>query len=52
MIRLPEPSNNFIVWARNLISSLEIQQKANELKSSTAINDAEEQAESMSWFNG
>ena len=52
MIRLPEPSNNFIVWARKLISSLEIQQKVNELKSSTATQDAENQVEAKSWFNG
>ena len=54
MIRLPIPNNidNIIIWARRVVSAIEIQQKTTELSSSTAINDAEEQAESMSWFNG
>tara|TARA_R100000781_G_C3997953_1_gene99250 strand:- start:319 stop:477 length:159 start_codon:yes stop_codon:yes gene_type:complete len=52
MIRLPEPSNNFPDWARKLIASLEIQQKTNELTSSTATQDAENQVEAKSWFNG
>lgn len=54
MIRLPTPVdiNGYVRWARQLIQSLELQQRANELTTTTATKDAEDKAEAVSWFNG
>ena len=54
MIRLPAPTgiDSYLRWARQLIQSLELQQKSNELTTSGATKDAENKAEAVSWFNG
>jgi|TARA_B110000977_G_C10815448_1_gene391988 hypothetical protein len=54
MIRLPSPTTmeNYVRWARQLISTLELQQRTNELSTSANNKKAEEQAEATSWFNG
>ena len=54
MIRLPSPTTmeNYVRWARQLIASLELQQKSNDLSTSVTTKKAEEQAEATSWFNG
>jgi len=54
MIRLPSPTdiNGYVRWARQLINTLELQQKNNELQTSTTTKDAEDKAEAVSWFNG
>ena len=54
MIRLPSPTTmeNYVRWARQLISSLELQQRTSELTTSSNNKKAEEQSEATSWFNG
>jgi hypothetical protein len=54
MIRLPTPVDidGYVKWARQLIQSLELQQRSNELTRTTATKDAEDRAEAVSWFNG
>jgi len=54
MIRLPSPTTmeNYVRWARQLINTLELQQRTNELSTSVSTKGAEEQAEATSWFNG
>lgn len=54
MIRLPQPTTiqNYLTWARQLISSLEIQQTQNEQKTSSSSKEAELTAEAKAWFNG
>ena len=54
MIRLPQPTNldNYVRWARQLISTLELQQKTNELTTSATTKEAEDSAEAKAWFNG
>tara|TARA_R110001592_G_C12949910_1_gene731251 strand:- start:55 stop:219 length:165 start_codon:yes stop_codon:yes gene_type:complete len=54
MIRLPSPTSidNYLRWARQLIQSLELQQKSNELNTSSITKNAEDKAEAVSWFNG
>ena len=54
MIRLPQPTTieNYLTWARQLISTLELQQKTNELTTSATTKEAEDSAEAKAWFNG
>jgi len=54
MIRLPAPTTmeNYVKWARQLISTLELQQRTNELSTSANNKQAEDNAEAKSWFNG
>ena len=54
MIRLPSPTTmeNYVRWARQLISTLELQQRTNELSTSSSSKQAEDNAEAYSWFNG
>ena len=54
MIGLPSPTTmeNYVRWARQLISSIELQQRSNELSTSVTTKQAEEKAEATSWFNG
>ena len=54
MIRLPQPTSieKYIEWARQLISSLELQQKQNEFQTTTTSKESEEIAEAKAWFNG
>ena len=54
MIRLPQPTTmeNYLIWARQLVSSLEIQQRQNEQQTSSSSKEAELTAEAKAWFNG
>ena len=54
MIRLPSPTTmeNYVRWAKQLINTLELQQRTNELTPSVSTKEAEENAEAKSWFNG
>ena len=54
MIRLPQPTNieNYLQWARQLVSILELQQNQSDRRTSVATQEAEDKAEAKAWFNG
>ncbi len=54
MIRLPQPTTpeKIVEFARQLVAVLELQQKQNEQKTTTATKESEDLAEAKGWFNG
>tara|TARA_R100001015_G_C4519491_1_gene88887 strand:+ start:43 stop:207 length:165 start_codon:yes stop_codon:yes gene_type:complete len=54
MIRLPQPTTveNYVQWARQIVSTLELQQIQNEQKTTSSTKEAEDKAEAKAWFNG
>ena len=54
MIRLPQPTTQakIVEFARQLVAVLELQQRQNEQKTTSATKESEDLSEAKGWFNG
>ena len=54
MIRLPQPTTQekIVEFARQLVAVLELQQRQNEQKTTSATKVSEDLSEAKGWFNG
>ena len=54
MIRLPHPTTQerIVEFARQLVAVLELQQRQNEQKTTSATKESEDLSEAKGWING